>query len=135
VIVRLLLKSAGDNAGKIWKILQKDGVLHKEIIIKKAKLKEAEFYTGLGWLARENKIIQENEGEFKLGETNLTENIGSYAGKIWKILDIWGEVDIQSISRLANIDKKDVYTTIGWLAREDKIFENEKGMYKLKNLQ
>jgi len=34
-------------------------------------------------------------------------------------MDIWGEVNISTIKRLADIDDKETYSALGWLARED----------------
>ena len=130
--MRDLEESFGKNAGKIWEILNKNNQLSKENILKKTKLREIDFYTGLGWLAKENKVFKLNEDEFKLGFSNLDEKIGTNAGKVWKVMDIWGEVDISTISRLAYIDKQDVYAALGWLAREDKICNNENDKYNLK---
>lgn len=47
--------------------------------------------------------------------------VGKDAGKIWRALDIWGEVDSISLSRLARISEDDVFCAAGWLAREGKI--------------
>jgi hypothetical protein len=112
--------SIGKNAGKIWKSLETDRALKKNELIKKTKLKNDDFFAAVGWLARENKIYF-NKDMFKLGETNLTHKIGTDAGMVWRVLDTWGEVDVLSISRLARIKESDVYTAVGWLAREGKI--------------
>jgi hypothetical protein len=58
---------------------------------------------------------------YKLGETNLTDRIGTNAGKIWTVLSTQKEVDITSIAPLAQIDKRDAFCALGWLARENKI--------------
>ena len=90
------------------------------LLMEKTGLKNYEFHSSIGWLARENKIYIDDD-TYKIGETNLTDKIGSDAGVVWKILDIWGYVDISSISRLAQLEEKDVFCALGWLAREDKI--------------
>lgn len=77
-------------------------------------------YAAIGWLARENKIRKEKD-TYALGETNLVPTIGKDAGKIWRTLEIWGEVDAISLSRLSRIVEHDVFTAVGWLAREGKI--------------
>jgi len=100
--------------------------------LKITKLNEKELYAGLGWLAREDKIFKDNTESYKLDKTNLTNNIGTLAGKVWKILDIWDEADIYSIKKLSKADEKDIYSAIGWLAREDKICEDEEQIYRLK---
>jgi len=83
-------------------------------------LTKPQLYAAIGWLARENKIRKENNA-FVLGETNLVPYIGKDAGKIWKALEIWGEVDPLSLSRLSRIAEHDVFTAVGWLAREGKV--------------
>lgn len=47
----------GTSAGIIWKTLDSN-LTDTEIenVIKKSKLNKEDFYMGLGWLARENKI-------------------------------------------------------------------------------
>lgn len=122
----------GDNAGKIWSVLNEKGCLKKDEIINTIKIDEIEFHSAVGWLARENKISKENEDCFKLDNTNLEKEIGSHAGKIWKILDIWGDVDFETIKRLSDLNDVQVNAAIGWLAREDKILINEKKRFNLK---
>ena len=46
----------GKNAGKIWATLNERGPMIEEDIIKATRLKDREFYSAVGWLARENKI-------------------------------------------------------------------------------
>ncbi len=120
----------GDAAGKVWKSLNDNGSLNERKILNKTKLKTDDFHLAVGWLARENKISK-NENGFYLGETNLTSKIGTDAGNVWKILDMWGEVDIQSISRLTDINKSEVLLAIGWLAREGKIAKKIKKQGKV----
>ena len=110
----------GKNAGKIWTTLNTSGPLKKSMLIKNTKLSENDFHAAIGWLARENKICKEGD-QYKLGETNLTNVIGENAGKIWKILNSTGEIDISYITKEANITRYDAYLALGWLAREDKI--------------
>ena len=47
-------------------------------------------------------------------------------------MDIWGGVSISTIVRLADMSEKEAYAAIVWLAKENKIFINEKQMYNLK---
>ncbi len=122
----------GKNAGQIWKLLNKKGALDKQKIIENASINEHDFHVSVGWLARENKI-NKNEDKYQLDRTNLTEEIGSNAGKIWKILDIWGEADLSMMKRLADINEQELYQALGWLAREDKIQKDLKNQrYYLK---
>ena len=89
-------------------------------LINKTKLREEDFYGGIGWLARENKICKDKR-TYSIGVTNLMEKIGNDAGKVWEILSKRNEVDVSSISRIAQIEKRDCYSALGWLAREGKI--------------
>lgn len=130
--VRNLTVSFGKNAGKIWTTINEKGPLEKNKLLKITKLKSSDFYSAVGWLARENKILKEGE-QYKLGNTNLTPEIGTNAGKLWEIMSHWGEIDVLSIKRLASIDEKDIYFALGWLAREDKICTHGKPVkYSLK---
>ena len=115
-----IIKSFGHNAGKLWETLSTEGPQVQTKLMKKAKLREEEFYGAIGWLSRENKIVR-NKRTYKIGETNLTDKIGSDAGKLWQVLGRNNEFDISTISRLVKIEKKDCYTALGWLAREGKI--------------
>jgi hypothetical protein len=110
----------GKSAGKIWTTLNEKGPLETSKLLKITKLKSSDFHSAVGWLARENKILKEGE-QYKSGNTNLTPEIGTNAGKLWEIMSHWGELDVPSIKRLASIDEKSIYSALGWLAREDKI--------------
>ena len=121
----------GNSAGKIWQILNEKGCLKKDDIIQITNLNETDLHTGIGWLARENKISKQQDW-YKLENTNLDSEIGSHAGRIWKILDIWGEADIETIKRLSDLDENQVHLAIGWLAKENKIKLDEKNRFNLK---
>ena len=121
----------GNSAGKIWQVLNEKGCLKKDDIIQITNLTETDLNTGIGWLARENKISRQQDW-YKLENTNLDSEIGSHAGRIWKILDIWGEADIETIKRLSDLDENQVNLAIGWLAKEDKIKLDEKNRFNLK---
>jgi hypothetical protein len=110
----------GRNAGKVWVALNTRGPLNEATLIRNTKLSENELYAAVGWLARENKIHKDGN-LYRLGQTNLTSRIGTNAGKVWNTLYSQKEVDISSISRTNQIDVKDAYSALGWLAREDKI--------------
>ena len=115
-----MINSFEQSVGKVWKALNSKGALTENKLIWGTKLENNMFYSAVGWLARENKICKE-DNTYKLGETNLTSKIGKDAGKVWRVLDTWGEVDVISISRLARIEEEDASSAIGWLAREGKI--------------
>ena len=115
-----ILEEFGINAGKIWEMLNSQGPLTEARLMQTTRLSDDEFYSAIGWLARENKICKDGM-TYKLGETNLTDRIGANAGKIWTVLSSQKEVDITSIGPLAQIDKRDAFCALGWLARENKI--------------
>ena len=118
--MKTLVDEFGWNAGKVWKILNTQGPLKQEALLKTTKLAEDELWAAIGWLARENKICRENN-MYKLGETNLTTKIGADAGKVWNTVAQQGEVDVSTIAKNAQITETDAYCAVGWLAREDKI--------------
>ena len=132
--MRDLTTKFGSGAGKIWKALNETGSLKEEELKEKTQLNTDDFYGGIGWLARENKIAKHDEENLRLGATNLTSKIGDDAGRVWKILDIWGEVDIHSIKRLADIQEEDAHTALGWLAKEDKICVDKYLRFSLKSV-
>lgn len=115
-----VIKSFGNNAGKLWETLNTDGHQVQTKLLKKTNLRNEEFYSAIGWLARENKIYKDKR-TYKIGETNLTEKIGSDAGKVWQVLGGSNEIDVNAISRLTKIEKMDCYSALGWLAREGRI--------------
>ena len=129
--MRGIINNYGRKAGKIWKILYEFGPLNEESLIKKSRLNKNEFYTGVGWLARENKIFK-NKNIYELRETNLTGKIGGAAGKVWNALYTTQNINVSSIAKISDITLKDAYSALGWLAREDKIFVDGKNRFKLK---
>jgi len=115
-----MVKSYGNNAGKIWETLEEYGPQVQTKLIEKAQLTEDEFYGAIGWLARENNVRKDRR-TYKIGETNLTDEIGANAGKVWEVLKKRNDLDVTTISRLSKVSKKDCYSALGWLAREEKI--------------
>lgn len=114
------LDNFGKTAGKIWKTLDKYGALNEADLIRKIKLNHNDFYAGIGWLARENKICKKG-AKYQLGETNLTDYIGNNAGKVWNTLNTTDDLDISTIAEISQIKIDDTYYALGWLARENKI--------------
>ncbi|MCX6666247.1 MAG: winged helix-turn-helix domain-containing protein [Euryarchaeota archaeon] len=110
----------GLNAGAVWKKLSVQGCLDENKLLEETKLTSDDIFSAVGWLARENKIACEC-GSYKLGDTNLIPIIGKDAGKVWKVLNIWGETGIASLSKLSRLDEKRVSAALGWLGREDKV--------------
>lgn len=111
----------GQNAGKVWQTLDKKGPLSEKKLMNFTFLADHQIHAAVGWLARENKICR-NRTVYKIGGTNLVGQIGADAGRIWAILsERQQEIDISALSKLARINVNDVYSAVGWLAREDKI--------------
>lgn len=132
--MRNIINNYGRTAGKIWKTLYEYGPLDEDNLIKKSRLNKNEFYTGVGWLARENKIFK-NKNIYELRETNLTGKIGGAAGKVWNALYTTQNINVSSIAKISEIALKDAYSALGWLAREDKIktnWENKHITFELK---
>jgi len=126
----------GNNAGKVWQAINTHGNIDETNLKKITKLDERKFYSAIGWLARENKICKVGK-YYRLGETNLTDRIGTNAGKIWGTLNSNNDIDISSITKITRIQENDAYLAIGWLARESKIEFQKKNkekqlFYKLK---
>jgi hypothetical protein len=118
--MKTTMENFGNDAGKVWIVLNKSGPLNTTTLQKKSRLSEHNFYAAVGWLARENKIFK-NGSKYELRETNLTNKIGEDAGKIWNVLSNQGYCDISSIAKITQITVRDAYSALGWLAREDKI--------------
>jgi len=110
----------GRNAGKVWVALSTKGPLNETSLIRNTNLSENELYAAVGWLARENKISKDGS-LYRLGQTNLTGKIGLFAGKVWNTINSQKELDISSISKLTQIEIRDAYSALGWLARENKV--------------
>ena len=115
-----MLRTFGNNAGKVWDILEEFGPQVQTKLVEKAQITDDEFYGAVGWLARENKV-RKDKRTFSIGETNLTSEIGTNAGKVWNILKKRNDIDIATIARLSKVKKNDCYSALGWLARENKI--------------
>ena len=55
------INNIGNNAGVIWNALNTNGKMTETKLKKETGLASADFYTALGWLAREGKINVEVE--------------------------------------------------------------------------
>lgn len=128
--MRNLTTKFGENAGKIWHILDQTGNSSEEQLQEHTKLSKKEFYAGVGWLARENKIKKVNDS-FELDSTNLTDYVGSTAGTVWKILKVWDEADVTTLKKLSDRSEEEIFAALGWLAKEGKI-QHGQGKYTLK---
>jgi hypothetical protein len=128
-----VIASTGNKAGVIWEYLKDKNSSTKQDLLKKTNLSKDEFYFGIGWLARENKIALDND-TYTLKQTNLTPTIGNNAGTLWKILEVWDELDSISLQRLSKLDETHLYSALGWLLCERKIngrLQNKKYMFWL----
>jgi hypothetical protein len=58
------INNIGNNAGLIWNALNANGKMTETKLKKETALGSAEFYTALGWLAREGKlnVVVETKG-------------------------------------------------------------------------
>ena len=115
-----IVEQFGRNAGEIWKVLSTLGPLTETKLKETTKLQDDEFYAAIGWLARENKI-NKTGAIYKLGDTNLTQKIGTDAGRLWTMLTKYGRIDLYDLAHELPLDERDIYSAIGWLARENKI--------------
>ena len=61
------INNIGNNAGLVWNALNSNGKLTEAKLKKETGLSGADFYTALGWLAREGKL--NNEVEVKGSKT------------------------------------------------------------------
>ena len=109
----------GKNAGIVWNALNSNGPLTLNQLISLTKLDEDNIFSAIGWLAKENKIKKEGEF-FKLDETNLSNNIKEKSEKIWNVIDKTN-FNFKNLSKLTHLDEKDIYISLGWLAREGKL--------------
>ena len=114
------IEQFGRNAGLVWNVLKDNNFLSDLELIELTSLREYELYIAIGWLARENKIRKEGEC-FKLDSSNLDYQIGQTAGRIWNLLYQEGDFKVKDLLNKLDINENDVYSAIGWLARENKI--------------
>ena len=130
-----MVEEFGRNAGKVWTTLNSYGPLSEVKLMNTTMLNENAFYAAIGWLARENKV-RKDVFLYKLGETNLTDAIGEKAGKIWDVLCNQKEIDLATVGKIlmqkGEMNEKEVFAALGWLAREGKL--ETKNILRPKNL-
>ncbi len=59
----MLTPTIGENAGRIWQLLEGNGGMSPSAIAKQLKLKASDVDRAVGWLAREDKIHFEQSGK------------------------------------------------------------------------
>jgi hypothetical protein len=131
MLVRSITSLYGENAGRIWQLVNEKTSADEQTIKQSTMMNKENFHAAVGWLAREDKIKRTGD-VYSLDSTNLSQDIGSVAGRVWKILDIWEEADLQTLKKLADMSDEEVYAGLGWLAREGKIDKTEQDRYYLK---
>jgi len=52
-----MFHTIGETAGEIWRLLQAEGPLSTSAIVSKVKRPQGVVYMGIGWLAREDKLV------------------------------------------------------------------------------
>jgi len=60
------ISQIGESAGAIWQILSKQGPTPLTKLVKQAKAPRDVVMQALGWLAREDKIVIEEEGRSRV---------------------------------------------------------------------
>ena len=61
-----MVEQIGNNAGILWNILnEQDNKMEVAKLKKDSALAETEFWTAIGWLAREDKLVITNEKKGK----------------------------------------------------------------------
>ena len=62
--------------------------------------------------------------------------IGENAGIVWRTLESKGSLSFEELQTETNLDLLQVFTAVGWLAREDKIsFNKENGITSVRIYQ
>ena len=59
----------------------------------------------------------------------MNENIGIYAGKVWKYLEANGESKFVRIKRELKLSSEELNMALGWLAREGNVAFCKKGFF------
>lgn len=113
-------ETVGMNAGKVWHVLAENNRLTNREIESKTKIKNEQLYAVIGWLARENRIYKDGD-HYMLGETNLTPEIGTNAGKVWTAMNEHAVLAVEGMAEHTHLAVPDIYSALGWLVREDKI--------------
>lgn len=62
-------------------------------------------------------------------------NIGTIAGKVWKMLNMNGKMTINGLTKKTSEKKDQILMAIGWLLKEDKLDVTKKGNITYYNLK
>lgn len=120
----------GRYAGKVWDVLNRKKSATFTELRNTTKLGNKEIYAALGWLARENKVKKDGS-KYYLDQTNLTPEIGSNAGTVYKLLSARHDLSLKEIVAESKLKESDAWHAIGWLAKENKVRTNEMGRFTL----
>jgi hypothetical protein len=52
-----MFHTIGETAGEIWRLLNQEGPASIPTIVSKVKQPQSAVYMGIGWLAREDKLV------------------------------------------------------------------------------
>ena len=59
----------------------------------------------------------------------MIQSIGETAGKVWEFLNEKGEANMRQLRRGVKVDRDLILQAIGWLAREEKLRIEKKGLF------
>lgn len=68
--------SIGFNAGIVWRLMNNNRVFSFESLKKESRLNDRELAAAIGWLAREDKIVIEED--VMTGEEKFLQNFNTY---------------------------------------------------------
>ena len=49
-------------------------------------------------------------------------SIGENAGKVWRTLSSYSELNIKELKELTKLNDNDLHLALGWLSKENKVF-------------
>jgi hypothetical protein len=121
----------GNEAGKVWNTISRMENASFNRLRSETELNNDEIYRAIGWLAREDKIGREGRN-YQPEHTNLTPEIGGNAGRIYDLLKDNDRLTVNDLIQRGEMKRKDVWSAVGWLAREDKIYMDDTGRFTLR---
>lgn len=118
--MKTLIDEFGQNAGKVWQVLNAHGPLKEEALLKTTRLNQDDLWAAIGWLARENKIVK------KTTCINLEPRISHQRSARTQArsgipLQNRGKLILQPSHKPRKSPRLTRYCALGWLARENKI--------------